>query len=348
MTSEQKVIGKIGDEDLIQVILKNDNGMEVRLINLGATVTNLFVASEDGDQTDVVLGYDDFSEYENNEYYFGCICGRYANRIAGAKFSLNGEEFELDKNDGENSLHGGFNGFDKKTWKVNLCEEGMVEFACVSEDGEGGYPGRVKVRVRYVLSDRDELTLSYFAETDKDTVLSMTNHTYFNLAGEGSGTVLDHTLKVAASTFLAIDENSLPTGERRSVKGSPMDFTIKKRIGSAIESDDAQLKIANGFDFNFVIDKEKVIMICAVLEDPKSGRRMEVHTTEPGVQIYTANYLDKVKGKNGHVYDARDAVCLETQRFPDGPNNPDFPSTVLKKGEDYFSITTYRFLSSSE
>jgi aldose 1-epimerase len=348
MISTQKEIGTIDGEPVIEVSLKNENGMEIRVINWGATVTHIFMPDDDGKRTDIVLGFDDLADYETNVPYFGAVCGRYANRIAGGQFTMDGETFQLAQNDRGNSLHGGERGFDKRMWTVNLCEEGMVEFGYLSPDGEEGYPGRIKVRVRYVLSDRDELTLSYFADSDRDTILNLTNHTYFNLAGEGTGTILNHNLKINASKFLPIDETFIPTGEFRSVKGSAMDFTIKKRVGAAIEADDPQLKIADGYDFNFAIDKEKVLMLAAALEDPASGRRMEVHTTEPGIQVYTANSLDGIKGKNGHVYNKNDAICLETQRFPDAPNQPNFPPSILKKGQEYFSITTYRFLSSSD
>src|SRR5579864_4058758 len=327
-------------------ILTNKNGMEAAITNYGGTVVILKVPDRNGKLDDVVLGYDKLDGYATGKAYFGAIVGRYANRIAHAKFTLNGTTYTLAKNDGDNHLHGGFN---KRVWTARDISSGTgqaLELAYLSKDGEEGFPGNLSVKVVYTLTDQNELKIDYSATTDKDTVLNLTNHAYFNLAGQGNGDILQQQIMIKADRFTPTDATSIPTGELRSVKGTPFDFTNLTAIGARIEQDDQQLKLGRGYDHNWVLNNEKAgsLIMAAQAYDPHSGRLLEVSTTEPGLQFYTGNFLDGIRGKEGKVYNRRYAFCLETQHFPDSPNHPEFPSAVLKAGQPYRSTTVYKFL----
>ena len=291
-----------------------------------------------------MLGFDAPEGYlKNNTPYFGAVIGRYGNRIAKGRFSLNGREYRLALNNGENHLHGGIKGFDKVVWGAREVKRGpALALNYVSKDGEEGYPGNLSVSVVYTLTDNNELKIEYSATADKTTILNLTNHTYFNLAGEGS--ILNHEVMINADRFTPVDQGLIPTGELRSVKGTPMDFTQPAAIGARIEQQDEQLLLGKGYDHNFVLNGGGAPALAARVYEPVSGRVLEVYTTEPGVQFYTGNFLDgSIKGKGGQVYQRRYGFCLETQHFPDSPNKPDFPSTVLKPGEKYATTTIFKF-----
>lgn len=329
--------------------LRNAAGMEVTITNYGGTVTTVKVPDRNGKYDDVVLGFDSLQGYTQpaNTAYFGAIVGRYGNRIAKGTFSLDGKTYHIPLNDGPNALHGGTTGFNKRVWTakdVSTANEPALELHYLSPDGEQGFPGNLDVTVRYSLDAKNGLRLDYSAKTDKDTVLNLTNHSYFNLAGAGSATVLDHRLMLAASRFTPVNSTLIPTGEIVPVSGTPLDFTHLTVVGSRINSDYPQIKIANGYDHNFVLDSPgDLSKVAARVEEPKSGRVMEVYTTQPGIQFYTGNFLNgKISGIGG-AYRYRSALCLETQHFPDSPNQPNFPSTVLHPGEQFKSTTIYRF-----
>jgi len=326
-------------------ILTNKNGMAAAITNYGGTVVTLRVPDRNGKVDDVVLGYDKLEDYAAGKAYFGATVGRYANRIAHAKFTLDGVTYTLPKNDGDNHLHGVFN---KRVWnakEVSGSDGQSLELTYVSKDGEDGFPGNLSVKVVYTLTDHNELKIDYSAATDKDTVLNLTNHCYFNLAGQGNGDILHQQLMIRADRFTPVDATLIPTGELRSVKGSPFDFTTSTVIGARIDQDDEQLKLGKGYDHNWVLNNGTAgsLFVAAQAYDPHSGRLLEVSTTEPGLQVYTGNFLDGVHGKGGKVYNRRYAFCLETQHFPDSPNHPQFPSTVLKPGQHFQSTTIYKF-----
>lgn len=326
-------------------ILTNKNGMEVAITNYGGTVVTLKVPDRNGKIEDVVLGYDKLEDYEAGKAYFGATVGRYANRIAHAKFTLDGVTYTLPKNDGDNHLHGVFN---KRVWNpkdVSGSDGQALELTYVSKGGEDGYPGNLSVKVVYTLTGQNELKIDYSATTDKDTVLNLTNHCYFNLAGQGNGDILQQQLMIRADRFTPVDATLIPTGELRSVKGTPFDFTTSTVIGARIDQDNEQLKLGKGYDHNWVLNNSTAgsLYIAAQAYDPHSGRLLEVSTTEPGLQLYTGNFLDGIHGKGGKVYNRRYAFCLETQHFPDSPNHPQFPSTVLKPGQHFQSTTVYKF-----
>ena len=326
-------------------ILTNKHGMEVSITNYGGTVVTLKVPDRNGKREDVVLGYDKLDDYVAGKAYFGAIVGRYANRIAHAKFTLNGATYTLPKNDGDNHLHGGFN---KRVWTAKYASSSAgqsLELTYLSKDGEEGFPGNLSVKVVYTLTDENELKIDYSATTDKDTVLNLTNHAYFNLAGQGNGDILQQQVMIQADRFTPIDATSIPTGELRSVKGTPFDFTKMTAIGARIDQDDQQLKLRRGYDHNFVLngDTMRALFLAAQAYDPHSGRVLEVLTTEPGIQLYTGNFLDGIHGKDGKVYNRRYAFCLETQHFPDSPNHPNFPTAELKPGQHFQSTTVYKF-----
>ncbi len=328
--------------------LKNRSGMEAKITNYGGIVVSLKVPDRKGALDDVVLGFDTLDEYVKNNPFFGCLVGRYGNRIAKGKFTLNGKTCTLATNNGPNHLHGGLKGFDKKVWgakDVSGKDGPGLELTCLSKDGEEGYPGNLSVKVTYTLTDRNELRIDYHATTDQDTVVNLTNHSYFNLAGAGSRDNLDHVMMIAADRFTPVDKELIPTGELRSVKGTPFDFTTPTAIGARIRQDDEQLKFGNGYDHNWVLNSGGGALVLAVrVTEPTTGRIMEVLTTEPGVQFYGGNFLNGSNvGKGGKVYGFRYGLCLETQHFPDSPNRPSFPSTVLKPGEEYKTTTVYRF-----
>ncbi|HEY8562485.1 MAG TPA: aldose epimerase family protein [Pyrinomonadaceae bacterium] len=333
--------------------LTNAKGGEARITDYGATLVSLKIPDRGGRSDDVVLGMDSIDGYTNAAYqkanpYFGAIAGRYANRIAKAKFSLGGTEYKLAANNGANNLHGGRVGFDKVFWtgrEVAAAGGAAIEFTYLSRDGEEGFPGNLTAKVVYTLTDDNELKIDYAATTDKETVVNLTHHSYFNLAGAGSGDILNHRLRLFADRFTPIDAESIPTGELKPVADTPFDFREMKPIGADIGAADGQLKNGKGYDHNFVVNGEAGVMRpAAVVTEDASGRVMEVSTTEPGIQLYTGNFLDgSLKGKNGASYALRNGFCLETQHFPDSPNRPDFPSTVLKPGETYRSSTVYKF-----
>ncbi|MET0554878.1 MAG: aldose epimerase family protein [Vicinamibacteria bacterium] len=334
-------------EEVALYTLTNAHGMEVRTIARGATIVSIRVPDRAGKLGDVTLGFDTLAGYEGDANPFlGNVVGRYANRIGGAAFTLDGKEYKLAANNAPNHLHGGPRGFDKYVWAgKEVARDGAVgvEWTMTSPDGDEGYPGTLKATVTYLLTPKDELVVEYLATTDKPTVVNLTQHAYFNLGGEGSGNVLDHVLQIHASRYTPVAPGLIPTGELAPVAGTPLDFTKPERIGARIESDHPQMKLGSGYDHNGVLDRKgEGLVHAAHVVEPKSGRVMDVHTTEPGLQIYTANFLDSV-GKGGHRYGRRDAVCFETQHYPDSPNKKDFPSTVLRPGETYRSKTVFAF-----
>lgn len=344
-----KLFGKTEDDQHIFLFeLANKNGMCVEVMNYGATVVKIIVPDRDGKPEDVALGYDKLENYLNDPVYFGCIVGRYGNRIANGRFTLDGVEYKLALNDGENHLHGGLIGFNKKVWQVVESESVFIDsitFLSTSPDGEEGYPGNVTLEVTYTVTEENELKIEYRGRTDKTTVLNPTNHTYFNLNGSFENSILDHELQMDAGQFTPIAPGSIPTGEIADVKATPMDFQKSKALGEHIEQDFDQLKYGSGYDHNLVFNNfDGQVKHRATLNDPKGGRVLELFTNEPGVQLYTGNFLDGVKnGKGGITYKKRTGVCLETQHFPDSPNKENFPSVVLKPGEEYKQTTIYKF-----
>jgi len=346
---EKRSFGKTPDGTTIDLYaLKNKNGVEADIITFGATLVSLKAPDRSGNMADVVLGYKDIDGYVSDKAYLGATVGRYANRVANGKFTLDGKTYELPKNDGNNTLHGGIKGFNKRVWtahEVSSANGQAVRFSYLSKDGEEGFPGNLKVDVTYSLSNDNALRIEYSATTDKDTVVNLTNHAYFNLAGEGSGDILGTELTLRANQFTPVSESLIPTGELRAVKGTPFDFTTAHAIGERIEQDEEQLKFGKGYDHNWVVNRTRVAApaLAAEAHDPKSGRLLQVLTTEPGIQLYTGNFLDgSIHGKSGAAYNRRNAFCLETQHFPDSPNQPKFPSTVLKPGQRFHSVTIYK------
>ena len=346
--TEKTSFGKTPDGQNVDLYtLTNQNGMQVAITNFGGIVVRIQTVDRQGKTDDVVLGYDSLDGYVNDTAYFGAVIGRYGNRIALGKFTLDGARYTLARNNGENSLHGGIKGFNKAVWQARemAVEDGpSVELTYLSKDGEEGYPGNLSVKVLYTLTDRNELKIDYTATTDKKTVLNLTNHSYFNLNPAGSD-VLQHLLMIQADKFTPVDAGLIPTGELRSVAGTPFDFRKPTAIGARIEQEDEQLKLGKGYDHNFVLNRKgKGMELAARVVQPTTGRVLEVLTDEPGLQFYTGNFLDgSVRGKGGKAYGRRSAFCLETQHFPDSPNHPKFPSTELKPGEKYQTTTIYRF-----
>lgn len=338
---ETEEFGTMDDGSSVQLFtLTNENGMEVSITNFGGIVTSIKVPDKDGNIEDVVLGFDDFEKYKSGHPFFGAIAGRYANRIANGEFELNGETYQLATNDGENHLHGGNEGFDKKLWNAEVNQdENSVTLSYLSPDGEEGYPGNLDVDVTYTLTDDNELKIDYHATTDKPTVLNLTNHSYFNLSGDPSQTILDHKLTINADRYTPVDDGLIPTGELRPVEGTAFDFTEPETVGARIES------IPPGYDHNFVLNNpDSGVRKIATVEHEESGRVMEVYTDQPGVQFYTGNFLDgSLMDRNGNPIEQYAALCLETQTFPDSPNKPDFPSPVLNPGEMYETTTIYQF-----
>jgi aldose 1-epimerase len=339
-----------GGEAVEIYTLRNRRGAEARIITYGATLVSLKVPDRAGKFEDVLLGFDDLGTYETDTHYMGQVIGRYANRIAKGRFTLNGVGYKLAVNNGENHLHGGLRGFDKVVWKarpLNAKAGSAVEMTYVSKDGEEGYPGTLTVKAVYTLTETNELRIDYSATTDKDTVINLTNHAYFNLAGQGAGDILGHLLMLNADRFTPTDSGSIPTGELRAVRGTPFDFKRATAIGARIGQDDEQLKFGNGYDHNFVVNgRAGVLRLAARASEPTTGRVMEVWTTEPGVQLYTGNFLfpdGPGAGKGGKTYARRHGFCLETQHYPDSPNRPEFPSTVLRRGGRFRSTTVYKF-----
>jgi Galactose mutarotase and related enzymes len=343
---EKKSFGKLPDGTAVeQYVLHSAKGAVAKLITYGATLTELWVPDKSGKNADVVLGFDNLAAYTGDHPFFGATIGRYGNRIAKGKFSLDGHEYSLFLNNGPNSLHGGKEGFNRKVWKaesVNAAHGAAVKFTYVSQDGEEGYPGTLTTVVTYELTDDNALKITYHASTDKPTVVNLTNHSYFNLSGAGSGDILNEVLQLDADRFTPVDSTLIPTGELKSVEGTPFDF----RKPTAIGERNAQVPGTGGYDHNFVLSSPggKLRKVGSV-SDPTSGRAIEISTTEPGVQLYVSLGLNgSIKGMGG-AYAKFAALCLETQHFPDSPNHPDFPSTVVRPGKDYHSETIYRFLA---
>jgi len=348
MKIEKQDFGKTKDgvsADLYS--LTNANGTEVDITNYGGIITSIIVPDKDGNMGDVALGFDNLDDYMKKSPYFGCIVGRYGNRIAKGKFTLNGKTYTLAVNDGPNHLHGGIVGFDKVIWDAKEVRGGDyvgLKLSYLSKDGEEGYPGNLSVTVTYLLTNDNEIKIQYEATTDQPTVCNLTNHTYFNLADGGASSILDHELMIDADSITAIDETSIPT-QLMPVAGTPFDFRKPKKIGLDINNDDPQIKNGQGYDHNFVLNgKSGTLRLAARAVDPSTGRVLEVLTEEPGIQLYTGNFLDgSITGKEGKVYKYRNGFCLETQHYPDSPNQPDFPSTVLNPGEKYQTTTIYKF-----
>jgi aldose 1-epimerase len=346
---KRSVFGKMPNgQEVSLYTLTNRNGMKVEITNYGARIVSIVVPDRHGKFADVVLGYDNLDGYlSKGDPFFGAIVGRYANRIARGRFKLDGVEYHLPINDGPNSLHGGPEGFDKRVWKAEELSQThpAVEFTYVSKNGEEGYPGDLTVKVTYTLTEGNELRIDYHATTDKDTVLNLSNHSYFNLAGQGSGNILKEIMMINSDKFTPVDSTLIPTGRLESVAGTPFDFRKPTVIGARIDEDNEQLKYCHGYDMNFVLDRKGPgLELAARAVDPGSGRVLEVLTTQPGLQFYTGNFLDgTIHGKGGKVYGHRSAFCLETQHFPDSPNRPNFPSTELKPGQTFHQVTVFKF-----
>ena len=345
---KNQAFGTVPEGPVDLYTMTNSRGMEVRAMNYGGIIVSLRVPDKKGVLADVVLGFDALDAYLNNKPYFGAIIGRYANRIAKGKFPLDGVEYRLARNNGMNSLHGGLKGFDKVLWHGEQFENNHgigVVFTYTSKDGEEGYPGNLKTTVTYTLTDQNELQIEYEATTDKATPVNLTNHSYFNLAGEGNGDILGHELMLNADRFTLVESTLIPTGELPSVARTPFDFTEPTAIGARIDANNEQLAIAHGYDHNFVLNrKSSRLELAGRVHEPQTGRVLEVYTTEPGIQFYTGNFLDgTITGKNEHAYKKRAALCLETQHFPDSPNHSHFPSSILKPELIYHSRTVYNF-----
>lgn len=348
MKIKKRPFGMVDGKPVDLFVLENSNHLEMKVTNYGGIVVSLVVPDRDGNMDDIVLGYNQLEAYVKHNPYFGAIIGRYGNRIGNAQFTLEGQKYTLAKNEGENNLHGGIKGFDKVVWDAKpVMDDDYVGLILkyLSKDGEEGFPGNLDVTVRYILNNDNEFRIDYRATTDKTTIVNLTNHSYFNLAGEGSGDILGHEVVINADRFTPVDETLIPTGELAPVEGTPMDFRIPAAIGARIDADYEQLKIGKGYDHNFVLnkDQEGAMTLAATAYEPASGRFMEVFTTEPGMQFYTGNFLNGMIGKSGKPYNFRNAFCFETQHFPDSPNKPEFPSVVLRPGEEYKTTTIYKF-----
>jgi aldose 1-epimerase len=329
-------------------LLTNSSGMEVMIMTYGGVVISLKVPDRHGDVADVVLGFDTLDEYLESTRYFGAIAGRFANRIARGQFALDGVTVCLGQNRDGNHLHGGFKGFDTVVWtasEIRRDDSAGVELTYFSKDGEEAYPGKLQATVLYLLTPENELRIEYSATTDKATIVNLTNHSYFNLAGDGD--ILGHQLTIPAAQFTPVDSTLIPTGELRSVRTTPFDFISPKLIGEAINDPDEQLGFAGGYDHNFVLKKPVGEWgAAAKLYEPHSGRLLDIFTTQPGLQFYSGNYLEGIRGKRGARYEKYAGCCLETQHFPDSPNHPAFPSTILRPGEHYRELTAMRFSAS--
>jgi aldose 1-epimerase len=335
--------GHAPDGTAVDLYSLTDGKVEVRIITYGGIIVSLRTPDRNGKLDDVVLGCDSVEKYVAQTAHFGGIIGRYANRIAHGSFQLDGHTYSIPKNDGDNALHGGIRGFDKVVWGAKQIPDG-IELTYVSKDGDQGFPGNLSTTVRYTLRG-GALRMEYSAASDKDTVLNLTNHSYFNLAGQGNGDVLKHVLKIDASRMTPVDATLIPTGELKPVEGTPFDFRTTHAIGERIDADDPQLRLGHGYDHNFVLDHAAgQLTEAAEVYEPSTGRILRVRTTEPGVQLYTGNFLDgSITGKEGRVYNRRFAFCLETQHYPDSPNHPSFPSTELKPGQTFHSVTVFEF-----
>ncbi len=340
--------GKTADGTPVDIYtLTNAKGMEARIMTYGGIIVSLKTPDRNGKFDDVELGFDSLEPYLKGHPFFGALVGRYGNRIAKGKFSIGGKEYKLLVNNGENHLHGGALGFDKKVWKAKSgksTEGQTLELKYTSADMEEGYPGKLDVTVVYTLTNDNALRIDYMAKTDKPTHVNLTNHSYFNLAGAGNGDILGHELMLNAYQATKVDKGLIPTGEIVNIKGTALDFTASTKIGDRIDSTEEQMVWGFGYDHNFVINGGgKGLTLAARVYEPTTGRVMEVQTTEPGVQLYTGNHLNNITGKGGKIYNKRNAFCLETQHYPDSPNKPEFPSTLLKPGSTYLTTTIYKF-----
>ena len=344
MSVKKEHFGEMPDgREVSLYTITNKNGLEASVTDLGAVWVRMVVPDKNGGMDDVMLGFDDAAGYLNNGPHFGSVVGRIANRTAKGKFSLNGKEYTLAVNNGPNNLHSGLDYYDARLWNAKEEAENAVTFTLLSPDGDQGYPGALVMKVTYSLDEENTLMIHYEAEPDQDTIINMTNHSYFNLNGHKSGDVLNHTLWLNADVFTPADATSIPTGEIRSVEGTPMDFRIDKTIGKDIEADYEPLVFGKGYDHNWVLKNEGEFDKVAEVAGDESGIHMSVLTDLPGVQIYTANFLDGEKGRDGAVYEMRDAICLETQYYPDAIHHENFPGPICKKGEKYDTRTAYRF-----
>jgi aldose 1-epimerase len=349
MAVSKEAFGKNQFGEAVELFtLTNANGVRVRIMNHGGTIISLETSDRNGKMADIVLGHDTAAEYVQATPYFGAAVGRFANRIKGGKFILDGEEYTLAQNNGPNALHGGLRGFDKVIWDTEILKaENAVRMRYVSEDGEEGFPGEVKTIMTYTLTEANELKIDYAAESTKATPYNITNHSYFNLAGHDAGYCGSQLLAINADSFLPTDETAIPYGGEAPVEGTPFDFRTPHAIGERIDADHKQLRFAGGYDHNFCLNKNRPaeLSFAARAEDPSSGRMMEVYTTEPGVQFYAGNFLDgTVKGKGGCGYVRRGGFCLETQHYPDSPNQSQFPDTILRPGKTFRSQTIYKFM----
>ncbi|MCD8179078.1 MAG: galactose mutarotase [Tannerellaceae bacterium] len=337
----------VDGKETVLCILKNSKGCEVTVTNYGARVVSLLVPDKNGNMVDVVTGHNSIDEYLNTEEpYFGATCGRYGNRIAKGRFELDGVVYDqLAINNGPNNLHGGIKGFNSVVWDARQIDDATVEFTYLSKDGEEGFPGNLETTITFRLSDDNELIIDYKATTDKATVLNLTNHSYFNLSGEGDPSIGDHLLTINADTYLPTDDTAIPYGPAEKVEGTPMDFRTPKEVGKEINEDFEALIFGKGYDHTFILNKEEGEPgFCARCVSPKTGIIMDTYTTEPGVQLYTGNWMTgNCIGKSGKPYPVRAALCLETQHYPDSPNKPEYPTTVLRPGEVFESKTVYAF-----
>jgi aldose 1-epimerase len=350
---KRSVFGKMPDGQEVHLYtLTNSNGMQVAITDFGARIVSILAPDRNGKMADVVLGFDNLPDYMKYNTYFGALVGRYANRIGDAKFTLDGKVYHLPVNNGPNSLHGGIKGFDKRFWTATEIpgEEPALDMTYFSKDGEEGYPGNMHVKVIYTLMKDNSLKIDYNATTDADTVINLTNHSYFNLAGEGNGNILKQVLWINSDEITPVNATQIPTGKIMKVDGTPFDFRTPTAIGARINEDNPQLKIGKGYDINYILNRKAPgLELAARAYDPDSGRELEVYTTEPGIQFYSGNFLDgSIPGKGGTQYGPRSAFCLETQHYPDSPNQPQFPTTELKPGETFHQVTVFKFTTTSK
>jgi aldose 1-epimerase len=348
MNISKDLFGKTPDGEEVNIFtIKNKNGMKASILNYGGMITQLWAPDRRGEFQDIILGYDNMGGVLADRYYFGVVVGRYANRISGGAFTLDGKKYQLARNDSDNHLHGGLRGFDKVVYQAEIIQRESnpsLKLTYLSKDGEEGYPGNLNVSVYYTLAETNELSIEYTANTDRQTVINLSNHMYFNLTADYEKNILHHEIRINADRFTPVDAALIPTGQLLPVKGTPLDFTKPTPIGARIDEDYEQLKYARGYDHNFVLNKTDNLGPAAKVYESTSGCILEILTTEPGIQFYSGNFLDGTgTGKSGKIVKYRSGLCLEPQHFPDSPNKPDFPSTVLKPGNIYNSKTVYRF-----